>query len=129
MSALVSYNKPGLAVYDPHNGRRYWHSLGDHFFAKRVRTPILQRENVAVLMLRRKGHSITTISGFLGRSTSYVHRVLKFNKALGSISRFLDLRKTLGSSKALMAKRRLKSMVKLWESWEAFILGETDRPP
>lgn len=114
--------------YDPQNGKRRWSSHSVNF-EKRRRIPHLQRESVAIVMLRRKGHSIQTIASFLGRSTSFVHRVVKFNRAVHSISRFLDLRKLPSSFKSSGAKIRAKIMVKLWAAWEAFILGETDRPP
>lgn len=69
------------------------------------------------------------IAALLGRSLSYVHRVISFNKDLHNLPKFLDLRKLPGNVKHSSAKIRAKIMEKLWSAWQAFIMGEEDKPP
>ena len=83
-----------------------------------------KREAAAYIMLRRKGVSINQLSLSFGRSTSFVHRVLK-----AAHLRFLDLRKWPTAIKALASSRIKKTMEKLVAAWEQFILGEVEKPP
>ena len=83
-----------------------------------------KREACAFIMLRRKGISINQISLSFGRSTSFVFRILK-NAHL----RFMDLRKLPTYVKQLGSQRNKKLMDKLLRGWEAFILGEVEKPP
>lgn len=95
---------------------------------RRVRVPKLPRESAAIVLLRQKGQPVQNISAFLGRSTSFVQRVLEFNNALRRF-RFADLRKLPRRVKDLGAKFRRREMEKLGPVWLSFILGETDKPP
>ena len=83
-----------------------------------------KREAATYIMLRRKGVSINQISLSFGRSTSFIFRILK-----AAHLRFMDLRKLPTAIKALSASRLKKTMEKLVRAWEAFILGEVDKPP
>lgn len=125
---LVTFTAPGIAKYDPHNGKNRWGSLAISF-EKRKRIPHLAREAVAIVILRRKGQAMQTISEFLGRSLSYVHKVISFNKTLHNLPKWLDLRKLPAACKHSAAKLRLKTMLKLWSAWQAFIEGSEDKPP
>ena len=83
-----------------------------------------KREAAAYIMLRRKGVSINQLSLSFGRSTSFIYRVLKTAHL-----RFLDLRKLPTYIKQLGSQRNKKTMDKLLRGWEAFILGEVEKPP
>jgi hypothetical protein len=68
------------------------------------------------------------LSKFLGRSTSYIHNTLN------SISTKLfltknDYRKLADSTRKLTSASRWRNFQKYMVLWEAFILGETEKPP
>jgi len=84
----------------------------------------MPREAAAVVILRRKQQSINGISKFLGRSTSFVARILNFNGLNKE-----DLRKYPAQMKQKAALRQWKILEKLRLNWEKFIFGATERPP
>lgn len=90
--------------------------------------PIAKRENAAIIKLTRLGYSINQLNTVLGRSTSYIHKVIKNAIAFGTLT-FLDKRKSTGTDRALNSKIRANQLERLIASWMPFILGETDRPP
>jgi hypothetical protein len=95
---------------------------------KRTRIPIPNRMKASIIMMRRKGCSINLIANFTGMCTSFVGRTIR--KAIMSRSLcFLDLRKLPDTARKLSASYRRRMMDKLRAGWEAFILGEVDRPP
>lgn len=114
---------------------------GRSIYEPRHRTAYLRNEARTVVMLRRKGHAMTAISQLLGaaagigrRSLSYVQRICQANRqGVGlpgaTIGRCLDLRKLKGPDRSAVAKRRLKSLLKTWAAWLAFLRGEVDEPP
>jgi hypothetical protein len=88
----------------------------------------LPREKAAIVMLRKKGYPINMLATFLGRSTSFIHRILRFNVDVGNL-RYMNMRK-------FQAKTRMRECGFLWKTleslrvaWERFILGEGDKPP
>jgi hypothetical protein len=89
-----------------------------------MRIKIQKREAATYIILRRKGISINQLSLSFGRSTSFIFRVLK-----AAHVRFMDLRKLPTYVKSLGSLRSKKIMEKLVAAWEAFMLGETDKPP
>ena len=126
-NSLVTFSAPGIATYNTQNIKRRW-SSGSVDFARRIRIPKLPRESAAIVILRKKGQPIQNIAEFLGRSTSYVHRILKFNNVFRLV-KFADLRKLPTAIKQFGARFLKKTMLKLAPGWLAFILGETDKPP
>jgi len=88
-----------------------------------VRINRLPREAAAIIILRRKQQSINQIANFLGRSYSFVYRILKKNLLIS------DLRKLPNRIKLLAAARQHQIMLKLWQKWQNFILGEGEKPP
>jgi len=79
--------------------------------------------------MRKKGASINLIAAFIGRSTSFVARILKSAKRTSPFSFSADLRKLPNRIKRLSAKRQLQTMEKLRRAWELFIRGQGERPP
>jgi hypothetical protein len=90
-----------------------------------LRIPRQKREAAAYIILRRKGFSINTLAGFFGRSRSFIHRILK---AVNLASAF-DLRKLPTRTKLLASIRLAKTLQKVLSQWEAWILGDGDKPP
>lgn len=95
---------------------------------KTLRINPLPREKAAVIMLRRKGYPINMLSKFLGRSTSYIHRILKTAK-LRLTLRHVDMRKLPNQTRICQSRNRWRNFQKFWTAWEQFITGECDRPP
>jgi len=90
--------------------------------------PVMQREKAAILYLRRRfGYSINVIAKALGRSRSLVHRILKFNAALGM--RIQDLRKIPRRIRELARARQWSDINRYLHLWEMFLLGELEKPP
>ncbi|MGQ9624799.1 MAG: helix-turn-helix domain-containing protein [Candidatus Bathycorpusculaceae bacterium] len=87
----------------------------------------LPREKAAIVILRKKGYRIHELAKFLGRSTSFIHRVLSRNYLLGL--RRDDKRKMPCKTKKYWRFKRWAKLVALWEKWEMWILGEGDKPP
>jgi hypothetical protein len=86
------------------------------------------RENVAIIKLTRLGYTINQISIVLGRSFSYIHKRVRTAITRG-ILRFIDKRKLPGNIRTYTSGFRLRNIIKWIKAWEAYILGETDRPP
>ena len=94
-----------------------------------MRVPDLQRERAAILYLRRKfSYSINTLAQAFSRSSSLIHRILKFNKALGALTH-KDLRWLPARVKKLATARMQRQLRFFMKLWMPFILGESDRPP
>jgi hypothetical protein len=93
-----------------------------------LRIKWLPREKSAILKLRRFGWTISALTKFTGRSASMIHKVLKFNENLRSIPR-VDLRKMPAQLRLRTAQKHRLTLQRFMQLWEAFILGETDRPP
>lgn len=88
----------------------------------------LPNEKPAIIKLRRLGYSINHLSMALGRSLSFIHRVLKNARQYFPELRF-DKRKLPRRVKLLGSRKGLK-MAYYWLSrWEAFILGVEGEPP
>jgi len=101
-----------------------------------MRIKKLKREACAYIKLRRLGYSINMLAKFLGRSTSFVHRILKnvgmtgysINGAGFCTWKVLhpgDMRKSPGAR----CEYSPKIMELIRERWMDFITGETDKPP
>ena len=88
----------------------------------------LPREKVTIVKLRRFGWTISALTKFTGRSASMIHKVLKFNESLRSIPR-VDLRKMPNALRLRTAQKHRLTLARFMSLWEAFILGETDKPP
>ena len=94
----------------------------------RKRIPFLSRERAAYVKLRRVGLSINQIAAAFGRSTSAVHKAIKYNENLSCLRRF-DLRKLPPTLRARSASFRWQTLIKLMSQWEAWICGEGEKPP
>jgi hypothetical protein len=88
----------------------------------------LQREKCAIIKLTKLGYSINQLSQALGRSTSYIQRVVKTAITRG-LTHFLDKRKMVSTIRLATSSRRRAMLQKYLSLWEAFILGEGDKPP
>lgn len=86
------------------------------------------REKAAIILLRRHGYTINQLAGFLGRSTSFIYRVLR-TAILRLTLRSIDMRKLPGTIRLSTSIRRRLSMEKYRAGWEAFLLGAEDKPP
>jgi hypothetical protein len=86
------------------------------------------REKTAILKLRKLGYSVNQLSTFFGRSVSLIHRIVKFNEIIGAIPH-LNLRTMPNRVRLLGAQNHRFTMERYIQLWEAFILGEVDRPP
>ena len=87
-----------------------------------MRIKRLPREAAAIIIFRRKGQSINNIAQFLGRSTSFVSRILH-------IQSFKDLRKLPRGFVVKSAFVQRNIMDYFREMWIQFIFGETEKPP
>jgi hypothetical protein len=105
-----------------------------------VRIPRLKREAAAYIILRRKGYTINKLSEIFGRSTSFIHRILKAVGLAGSVETWIGsgycLAKTkvlnkLDQRKCLRAKKYFwgKKYIALVNAWLDFMDGEGERPP
>jgi hypothetical protein len=83
----------------------------------------MPRESAAMVLMRRQGQSINNMAAFFGRSTSYIRRILKFNRCLK------DLRKIPSQIRRKRALYQRLFMENLRLKWESWILGEGERPP
>jgi transposase-like protein len=89
----------------------------------------LTREKAAIVYLRKTQHySINQLATFFGRSTSLIHQVINFNQSIGAL-RLENLRKLPNQTRLKASQTFRFSMEFFISRWEAFILGETDRPP
>lgn len=96
--------------------------LAFRHWTSRVRIQRFQNEAAAYVLLRRKGHSINNISTLLGRSTSFIARILNnFTK--------IDLRKLPRVRRLCNASKMRSLLLKLAPKWVSFILGESEEPP
>jgi len=92
------------------------------------RHALWKREKATTIMLRKKGYPINMIAKFLGRSTSFVHRTLR-----AAIMQFclrpIDMRKLPSNTRMLTSSFRWDQLLKYWDAWSAFLMGEGDKPP
>jgi hypothetical protein len=86
------------------------------------------RENVAIIKLRRLGYSINQLADAFGRSTSFIHKRLRTAISRGIIH-MVQMRKLPSSIRLLTSSRRRRMLQTYLPLWEAFILGEGDKPP
>jgi predicted transcriptional regulator len=93
--------------------------------ASKIRVPFMKREKASIIYLREKlNYSINELQTFTGRSTSVIHHILSktFNPKL-------NLRKLPTALKLQSAQNHRLTMENFMQLWEAFILGEVDKPP
>jgi len=93
-----------------------------------MRIQLLRREAPAMIKLRRLGYSISVIARALGRSTSLVHDRIRKAIELGVI-RPVDLRKIPNQTRRISRSLQWTRLMKWMPLWEAWILGEVERPP
>lgn len=93
-----------------------------------IRIAPLQREKSAIIKLRKQGYPTNMISKALGRSTSYIHRVLVTAVQRLTI-RKIDMRKLPAKTRLRCAAIRWNCLQKFMPMWEKWICGEGDKPP
>jgi hypothetical protein len=93
-----------------------------------MRVKLLRREKATSIKLRQLGYPINMIARFTGRSTSAIHRWLRAALMRNSISN-IDMRKLPSSVRMRCSSIRWRTLQKYWAAWEAFLLGEVDKPP
>lgn len=86
------------------------------------------RENVAIIKLRKLGYSINQIADVTGRSRSYIHKRLRTAIARGNIH-MVQMRKLPNAIRLRCSSIRRKTLERFLPQWEAYILGEGDKPP
>ena len=93
-----------------------------------LKIPTLTRERAAIIKLTNKGYSINQLSEVFGRSTSFIHKVVR-TSITRKIAHFIDKRKLPASTRLRCSSIRRKMLQRWITLWMPFILGETDRPP
>ena len=100
----------------------------------------LKREAATYIILRKKGYSINKLANLFGRSTSFVHRILKkvnltgkqpfgAGYTVGYALNFFDQRKSGVVHDQVWRFFRNKHMGNILRAWELFMLGEGEKPP
>lgn len=104
----------------------------------KLRIKFQKNEKAAILKLRQHNYSINQLQEFFGRSTSLISNIIKTNSFYRLDHRFTedsrglrgkDLRKLPSHIRQLASSRKARFMANWIKCWEAFILGEVDRPP
>lgn len=93
-----------------------------------IRVPVMQREKAAIIKLRKLGYPINMLSKGLGRSTSYIHRILR-NAIMRLSLRPMDMRKLPSAIRLRCSTTRWNTLQKYLPAWEMWILGEGEKPP
>ena len=88
----------------------------------------LPREKATIIKLTKLGYSINQLSEGLGRSRSYIHKCVRTAITRG-LTHFIDKRKLPAQTRLRTSSIRRKTLTKYLPLWEAFMLGETDKPP
>lgn len=88
----------------------------------------LPREKCTIIKLTKLGYTINQLSNALGRSCSFIHRTLRAAIMQG-VLRLIDKRKLPNKIRLATSGRRRKMLQIYMPLWEAFMLGETDKPP
>ena len=92
-------------------------------------TGTLRREKAAMVYLRKNHkYSINELAVFFGRSKSLIHQVIHFNELIGNLAKS-QLRNMPNRIRLLAAQSHRVSMDYWINQWQAFILGEEDKPP
>jgi|Deesub1362A_J573_1020465.scaffolds.fasta_scaffold00566_15 hypothetical protein len=120
----VVRGKDGFLYGKPRKKYERKHPYPEHV----LRIKPLPREKSAIVILRRKGYRINMLSKIFGRSTSFIHRVLKRNISFG-VLKPMDMRKMPDKTRKYYSKIRWNMLLKCWEKWEAWIFGEGEEPP
>lgn len=92
-----------------------------------MRIQRLRREGAVIVQLRRHGYTINCIAAFLGRSTSFVFRVLNFQRGLGVVVG--DLRKIPCRVRQLAKVRLERDIQRFGEMWNLWLTCKEGKPP
>lgn len=92
-----------------------------------MRIQRLQREGAVIVQLRRHGYTMNSIGAFLGRSTSFVFRVLNFQRCLGVTVG--DLRKIPCRTRQLAKARMERNIQRFGEMWNLWLTSKDGKPP
>jgi len=95
---------------------------------KKIRIPFMKREKAAIIKLRNLGYSITTLQTFTGRSRSVIHKIINGCIWIKTCPH-QDLRNIPNATRKTAAQNHRLTIHRYMQLWEAFILGETDKPP
>ena len=82
----------------------------------------LKNEKAAIIKLTNLGYSINQIADPLGRSTSYIHRILRTQIVRGWM-RKVDKRKLVSQIRLRTSAIRVNLLSKLWQGWLDFMYG------
>jgi hypothetical protein len=97
--------------------------------ATTIHVKSLPREKTAIIKMRRLGHySINQLSEVFGRSRSFIHKTLRHAEQLKIIPK-IKRNMVSDCQRKYNLKTMLKKLQNWYQMWEAFILGETDKPP
>ena len=88
----------------------------------------LPREKAAIIMLRKKGYPMNMLSKALGRSLSFIHRVLRTAITRRTLH-VVDMRKLPGNVRLYCHNSRWRTLMRFMPAWESWILGEGEEPP
>ena len=97
--------------------------------ATTIHIKTLPREKTAIIKMRRLGHySINMLATVFSRSRSYIHKILsnaEKYKVIPKIKRNM----VSDTIRKYNSRRMINRLFAWYRAWEAFILGEVDRPP
>lgn len=90
----------------------------------------LPREKATIIKLRNFGYPIQHIAKGLGRSTSFIQRILKQARIMGALKDAVyDMRKCSRTTRLMLTRKKLYSLLNWLPLWEGFILGSEENPP
>lgn len=87
-----------------------------------------KREKAAIIKLRKHGYPVNMLSKFLGRSTSFIHRVIRTAIKRHTLH-MVDMRKLPSQTRLSTSIKRWINLLKIWTGWKAWIKGDCDEPP
>jgi hypothetical protein len=87
------------------------------------------RERTAIIMLRRKGYTYNQLSVAFQRSTSYIYMACRNAISRGTLVYRNFKVGTPFKTKMFCCGSRLRTLLRRFSMWQAFISGATDKPP
>jgi IS30 family transposase len=89
----------------------------------------LPREAATTVLLRKHGYPMNMIATFLGRSLSFVYRILRRNIDIGNL-RYMNFKRNMPAATLTRESiRRWEKLLKLWQAWQDFLEGKGEKPP
>jgi len=93
-----------------------------------ARIPILRKEKVAIIKLRRLGYQQAHIAKAFSRSTSTINKILSIAVSRGILAKD-DMRKYRPLERLARTTRLWFKLVKWMPTWNEWIISEEGEPP